>query len=369
MVGIVLILLSAPLLAALIAGENYASFPCPTAVSSGGTLTDQDNRSIRLPNRIDRMIVTAFPIPALWYAMTGSCKEIVGIHPGAKDKARASLLGVLAPNLLTAADGFVKGQDLNIEEALKLEPDLFLFWGLYHRQLAQFDAIDIPTVSVHTVKGGNASETLEVWARLLGRISGDTETASKWIAYMRDTSAMISERVRDIPRDQRPRALILYYLGPEEIDIPGAGQYGQYWIESTGAVNAAENISGRVSVNMEQIYRWNPDIIYITNFSDAMPKDLTGNAINSRDWSGLKAVKEGRVYKIPMGIYGWYPPSPDAPLMLKWMAQKHHPALFGEFTMAEEIRKYYSKFYHYNLSPGEIEAILHLQGNTAGVRE
>ncbi len=347
--------------------NTEGAFPSGAAVSdipaaqdrTWRTVTDQDNRRVRLPESIDRVIVTSFPLPAVCYAVTGSCKKIVGIHPAVKSKARISMLGVLAPELMNMAAGFVKGKDLNIEEALKLEPDLFIFWGLYPRQRQQFDAIDIPAVAVHTISGGNAMETLNTWITLVGSIFQEEEKAAELIAYNLATMEMIASRLRGVPQKRRPKVLILYYHSAEEINIPGTGHYGHFWITSTGAVNMAACVSGRVSVNMEQIYQWNPDIIYISNFSDTLPEALLQNTVEGQNWSIVNAVKKGKVYKIPLGIYGWYPPNPDAPLMLKWMAQKNHPELFRDFTIEEEIKKFYSRFYHYQLSDEQVERILH----------
>ena len=36
-----------------------------------------------------------------------------------------------------------------------------------------------------------------------------------------------------------------------------------------------------VPVNMEQIYKYNPDIIFVTNFTQAQPEDLYNNTIGS----------------------------------------------------------------------------------------
>jgi len=323
------------------------------------TIIDQNGREIKIPKGINRVVMTAFPLPAIYYVVTGSCEKIVGIHPGAKSKAENSMLSLLAPELMNAATSFVKGGDINIEELLKLKPDIVFFWGSYPKQVEQFEAIDIPAVAVHTIKGGNALETLEAWIKLLGRIFGEKERTSKLIAYNQQTMGMIYSRVWGIPQKKRPKALILFYHNSKEISVPGTGHYGQFWLESTGAINVAKSISGRAAVNMEQIYKWNPDIIYISNFSDTMPEDLLNNTIEGQDWSMVKAVKAGRVYKIPLGIYGWYPPSADAPLMLKWLAQKHHPELFDDYTIEEEVKNYYSRFYNYDLSHEQVERILH----------
>lgn len=50
-----------------------------------------------------------------------------------------------------------------------------------------------------------------------------------------------------------------------------------------------------------------------------------GGLLQGQDWNQLKAVKNKQVYKVPLGIYRWYPPNGDAPLVLKWMAQHNHP--------------------------------------------
>lgn len=43
---------------------------------------------------------------------------------------------------------------------------------------------------------------------------------------------------------------------------------------------------------MEQIYKWNPDIIYLSTFTAYKPEDLYNNtAAANDDWSQVKAVK------------------------------------------------------------------------------
>lgn len=54
---------------------------------------------------------------------------------------------------------------------------------------------------------------------------------------------------------------------------------------------------------------WDPDIIYLTTFSPAMPEDLYNNTIEGFDFSQLSAVKNQQVYKVPLGSYRWYAPS------------------------------------------------------------
>ena len=140
--------------------------------------------------------------------------------------------------------------------------------------------------------------------------------------------------------------------------ISGKGFFGNYWLNATGAIDVAEDdLQGQSPVDMEQIYQWNPEIIYITNFTELMPEDFYNNTIDGLDWSQIDAVKNGQVYKIPLGIYRWFAPSGDTPLMLQWLAQKNHPEIFT-YDMSQILKDYYLEYYYYSLSDEEVEKIL-----------
>lgn len=86
----------------------------------------------------------------------------------------------------------------------------------------------------------------------------------------------------------------------------GKNFWGQYWCDAINAVNVGEEIEAErsnASVNMEQVYSWDPDIIFISNFTKAMPEDLYNNTIGDNDWSSVSADKNEQVYKMPLGAY------------------------------------------------------------------
>ena len=108
---------------------------------------------------------------------------------------------------------------------------------------------------------------------------------------------------------------------------------------------------------MEQIYKWNSDIILITTMTETTAEDILNNSIEGQDWSQIEAVKNGKDFKEPLGVFHWFPPSGDAPLMAKWMAQTLHPDLFT-YSMSDEIKLYYENFYGYKLTQEQIDGIL-----------
>ena len=80
----------------------------------------------------------------------------------------------------------------------------------------------------------------------------------------------------------------------------------------------------------------------------------------------MKAVKEGKVYKFPLGMYRWFPPASDTPLVLRWLAQKNHPQLFADVDMEQEVRTYYERFYNVALSDEDITQIFNPAREAAG---
>lgn len=142
--------------------------------------------------------------------------------------------------------------------------------------------------------------------------------------------------------------------------------HGNRWLDATGGIDVAAEagIEGIKQVNMEQVYEMNPDIIYITNFTETQPQDLMDNKFKGQDWSKVKAVQDGKVYKMPLGIYRWYPPSGDAPLMLKWMAQHNYPEVF-DYDMNAEVKDYYKRYYNYDLSDEQVTGIFNPSSEAA----
>ena len=150
-------------------------------------------------------------------------------------------------------------------------------------------------------------------------------------------------------------------LDAEQADaIVAAGNtFGRYWLSAIGAENVALEIDKAISpVSLEQIYAWDPDVIFLNSFSAFTAEDiLNSTAIEGQDWSQLTAVKNGRVYKLPLGVYYWFPPCSDSPLALQWMAQKLYPELFEDLDIDQEIRDYYKNFYGIELTDEDMNTL------------
>lgn len=349
---------------AVAAGSGPGNAVWGKATAKTRTVVDQNGRTVKLPVQVKRVVVTTiWPLPSVFYLVDGSTKRLVGIPPASRSAAGPSMLSAMAPEIMKAETVFATGNDVNLEELMKLRPDVVLFRGENAPEQEKLEKTGIPAVGFRTTSlaDGNSIENVYTWMKLLEQVLGKSEKQSKAEEFKRQSLQalnMIQERVKNIPMEKRTRALFLYKDDEKAITVAGSNHFSHFWLTATGAVNVAADIKGTAVVNMEQIYKWDPDIIYITNFTETLPEDLLGNKVNGQDWSRVKAVKNHKVYKEPLGIYRWYPPSTDVPLMLKWLAQKNYPGLFSDYSIETEIKKYFRQFYHYQLRDSQVRQIL-----------
>ncbi len=331
----------------------------PVAEKATRVVVDHTGKEVRIPAKIERIVITGpWPLPSVYCLFEGAGDKLVGIHPGSMSAAKHSLLPRVAPGILRASTEFLKGDVLNAEELLKLKPDVVFYRVETAAHAGQLALTGIPAVGFSTALSGfDTIKTFESWVKLLGEVLQQEDRASGIVEYGRKTYDEIQAALNGVKGLKRPRALILFNYGEGNIKTSGSNFYGQYWLESTGAVNVASELSGVADINMEQIYAWDPDIIYITNFSRHMPEDLYENAIPGHDWSTVRAVRERKVYKFPLGMYRWYPPASDTPLVLKWLAKKNQPELFADVDMDAEVRAYYKRFYNLDLTDEDLRRI------------
>ena len=108
---------------------------------------------------------------------------------------------------------------------------------------------------------------------------------------------------------------------------------------------------------MEQIYGWNPELIFVTNFTTAYPEDLYNNTVGTYDWSPVDAVINQRVFKTPLGMYRSYTPGVDTPVTLLWLAKTAYPELFEDVDITVETKKYYKEVFGIELTDDQAASI------------
>lgn len=331
-------------------------------------VVDHTGTEIEIPEQIDRVVISSIlPLPSVYCYFNGSADGLIGIHPSSMAAAENSYLTTVYPEISEADTSFVANGEINIEQLMALKPDVVFYSAANTAEREMYDNAGIKAIGFSTTMADfNCIETFAGWIDLLGQIYGESDKANEMINYGRNVEASVLEKTRTLNDDEKPRVLILFNYGNGTITASGSKFFGQYWIESAGGINVASELSGQAEINMEQIYEWNPDMIFITNFSAVLPEDLYNNAIDGHDWSQVKAVQDGQVYKFPLGMYRWFPPSSDTPLTLMWLAKTIQPELFADVAMNEEIKNYFWQYYNAKLTDEDVETIYHPAREAAG---
>ena len=334
-------------------------------------IQDQLGRDVAIPGDVDRVVVGGIlPYFSTWFVATNSTKEIVGMHPNSYNAASNSMLAKMSPDVLKASTDFIQNGELNVEELMNVDPQVYFEIANDTKSIEKLDEAGISTVALQTVEVADANpvETFNSWLKVTAEIKGGDalDRADKYVDNVTNVQKEIDTKLKNVEKEDKPRVLVLHQHSDKSIVVAGQNLWGEYWVNQTGGYDivSGDGVQGQKEVNMEQIYKWNPDIIYITNFTETQPEDLFNNKISGQDWSDVKAVQDKKVYKIPLGIYRWFPPSGDAPLMLKWMANHNQPELF-DYDMNDEIKTYYKDFYNFDVTDDEVETILHPSSEAA----
>ena len=339
-------------------GDNAAG-----GEAAPGTHVVKDHRDIEVavPDKIERIVVCdILPLPSVLTVFFDSGSRIVGMSQPSLTAAQNGLLGELYPEILNAETGFIDGTNVNIEELMKLEPDV-VFYSASSTELGdKLLGAGFAAVAVSVNKWDyNCIDTLDHWIELLGQIFPENDKGEKVKKYSAEALEMVRERVETVPDYERPRAFFLFKYDESTLMTSGGRFFGQWWADAIGAVNVGRELQmdNSVTVNMEQVYKWNPDLIFVTNFTTAGPADLYQNTVGAYDWSSVDAVRNGRVYKMPLGMYRSYTPGVDTPVTLLWMAQTAYPTLFEDVDIVSAAKTYYKDVFGIELTDAQAQSI------------
>lgn len=327
------------------------------------TVTDHNGNIVTLPANIERIAVCdILPMPSVLAVFFDSADKIVAMSPSSMSAAENGLLAELYPEIKNADTSAINGSNVNTEELMKLDPQLVI----YNAANAQLGDI-LKQAGFHAVAMAvnhweyDAVETLNQWIALLSQIfpQAANDRAQLVREYSAKSIALVQERTKNLSDAEKKKVFFLYQYTAESIVTSGQKFFGQWWADTIGAVNAAEELTedNSVKISLEQIYAWNPDVILMTNFTTAFPADLYQNTVGNYNWSGIQAIENHTVYKMPLGMYRSYTPGIDTPITLLWLAKTVYPDLFEDLNVTEKTIEYYQTVFGVQLTHKQAESI------------
>ena len=346
LIGAIVLLPTAPL--------NAQGTGTPPAASHAATRTviDATGQPVEIPFVINR-------VADAWHANNG---VVLLLGAGKKLVATTTIVQGLPwfqkldPQISTLPAPFTSTAGaVNMETLIASHPDVLLCSaGSFPADaLAKLKDAKIPVVQMPA----STFDDLKATVRMTGEVLGPQEAAVA-ADYIRDLDANIKRVAAvtsSIPVAERPS--VLHTSQYAVLSTDGAKTLIDAWISYAGGVNvAAKDITGnQKAITAEQIAVWDPEVIIV---GTAPNGDNAKAILADPKWSGTKAVKNGKVFPNPTGVYLWDRYSAEEALQILWAAKLFYPGKFKDLDIISETKSFYVKYFHYKLTDREVASIL-----------
>lgn len=339
-------LLSAVLCVVVIACILAGCGNTPAVPTDGIIVTDCVGRKVTVPKQ-PHSICAVCPFSVQIAVLLGAGEQITSAAITAED---GGLLYEICPSLRNASV-IRDDRSINTEEIARADTDLILVnkstWDNADEK-AKLEAVGVPYV---VIGYDSIDEQLDA-VTILGKTLGKEKEAEEYVSYFRDTiQTLAAPKSTEAPR--------LYHAVGDALYTDAADSYCAEWIAYTGAVSVStdgkklRSEDGKAFATVEQIHTWDPDFIICSE------ADADKHILSEAAWADLRAVKEKKVYRIPVGLTHWgQPDSVETPLAILWLAKLAYPELYGNMDIRLLTADFYQRFYDYTPDDAMLDAIL-----------
>jgi iron complex transport system substrate-binding protein len=245
-----------------------------------------------------------------------------------------------------------RGNTANVEVVLRAKPDLIVDIGSTRPSLAALALqVEKQTGIPYALFDGRLDATPQT-LRSLGRLMGEEARAEKLAAWFEAELKDIRARAARVPAGAKPR--VYYGRGPAGLQTGGKGSINVEVLELLDATNvAAEARAGLVTVSIEQVLLWNPEVILTTD------PNFWRLAWEEPRWRATAAVEKKRVYLSPHLPFGWFdfPPGANRLLGAWWAGKLLYPSQF-DIDLRAKAAEFHRLFYHREPTPAQLDALL-----------
>ena len=189
----------------------------------------------------------------------------------------------------------VQGQ--SVEGVLAFKPDLVIIPDFHPPEMLQ-SARELG-LKVYIYKTPSNVEGVKRSIRQLAALTGEKEKGEEVIAKMDAKINEVQQRIATIPKDKRKRVIQLRSEGAFYAPDNSFGDVCRY----AGVSDATMGLHypSAMEITQEKIVELNPDIIFVPDWDYDGKHEIFGEQqkiMNNPSYQGMKAVQEGRVYRI-----------------------------------------------------------------------
>jgi iron complex transport system substrate-binding protein len=288
----------------------------------GIMVTDYFGTEIRIPDKIER-IIPIFSVQSEYMCIVGARDKIVGVGNLRPDN---TIFARLFPNIYTLP--VVGAQTINLEKILQLHPDVVVC-GHNRKMIENIQRLNLIAVGTFPRDINGIFEQI----RIAGIVAHKEGEAEKIITYLKKELLQIREKTALLAEKNRPR---VYYARYDPFETMGDGIYSEI-IDVAGGKNVVSGIgkSGQaIIVSLENIYKWNPDIIILR---DKAP--ITANTFyQDAKWKGINAIVNKQIYREHRN---WSEFRVETFFGIMEKAKWFHPDLFLDLSPSDEYEQFF----------------------------
>ena len=318
------------------------------------TVRDYFGREVEVPAQAKRL-ACLYAFAGHVVAMLGKGENIVAVVEGLK---RDVLMTGMLPNIKDASVPAMGGGAVNLEELIRVNPDVIFIKGDTARNEGETEKLKKSKIPYLVVDYKNIKEQQYI-IEMIGQAVGCQDKAKKYNEFYRQCIDRVQKKVAGIPLKDRIR---VYHSVNEATRTDPKDSLPADWLQVAGAVDVSVDkdlklIEEKYFASLEQILVWDPDVIIVNE------SGVADYIMNNKQWSSLSAVKNHKVYQMPNGLSRWgHPGSLETPMAILWTAKTLYPELFSDLDMVKETKNFYKEFYNFDLSDETAKKILSGEG-------
>jgi iron complex transport system substrate-binding protein len=320
-------------------------------------VTDMAGRQVEAPAHIHKVLSMSPTGTVLIYTLDPEMLLGWNYPPDAGERA---FLAEPYRDLPTLGGWFGKDNTGNLEKIMQAHPDVMISMG-DASATAQAERVQSQTHIPVIILDGRLEHLPEAYEKA-GELFGNASRAKLLAAECRRTLNEIQQKVAGIPQEKRKR--YYYAEGPKGLETEPGGSMHVEALNFAGGVDVATGIQGqsgygRSPVSMEQVLRWNPEIVISVRDHSVTPSEFYKSVWTDSTWQLVAAVRNREVYEAPQYPFNWLdrPPSANRIIGIKWLANLFYPEIF-RYDMRQETRRFYETFYHVQLSDAQLDELL-----------
>lgn len=320
-------------------------------------VTDCAGREVTLPpaEEIQR-VACLYAFTGHVTALVGGQDKIVSVVNGLK---RDILFTTMFPAILEANVPYTEGY-INIEELIKAKPDVAFVrftTAANEGEMNKLKSAGIPAVVIDCNNMEEQILAISVAGEVLGGKS--IKTAENYKKFYLDSIELAKKKTDNLSEDERIR---LYHSVNEAVRTDEKGGLCDDWTRTVGVINVSTDkelniMESKAFASLEQIYLWDPEMIIVNE------PGVGEYMLTDQKWAELTAVKERKIYQMPIGISRWgHPGSLETPLAILWLGKTAYPELFSDVDLYKETKNFYKVFFNYELTDEDVDRMISGEG-------